>query len=44
MDNLVAENLRKWLTETNSSSQLLMEALARARGLNDKVIKQLQVG
>jgi chemotaxis signal transduction protein len=43
VDNRVAENLRKWLTETNSSSQLLMEALARARGLNDKVIKQLQV-
>jgi chemotaxis signal transduction protein len=39
----VAENLRKWLTETNSSSQLLMEALAKARGLNEKVIKQLQV-
>ena len=43
VDFSVAEHLRKWLTETNSSSQLLMEALAKARGLNDKVIKQLQV-
>ena len=39
----IAEHLRKWLIETNSSSQLLMEALAKARGLNEKVIKQLQV-
>ena len=37
------ERLRKWLAETNSSSQLLMEALAKARGLNEKVVKQLQV-
>ena len=43
VDGSVTEHLRKWLTETNSSSQLLMEALAKARGLNDKVIKQLQV-
>jgi len=41
-DSSVMEHLRKWLAETNSSSQLLMEALAKARGLNEKVIKQLQ--
>ena len=35
--------LRKWLAETNSSSQPLMEALAKARGLNERVSKQLQV-
>ena len=43
VDSSVTEHLRKWLAETNSSSQLLMEALAKARGLNEKVIKQLQV-
>ncbi|MGD1090673.1 MAG: chemotaxis protein CheW [Bryobacteraceae bacterium] len=43
VDGSVAEHLRKWLAETNSSSQALMEALAKARGLNEKVIKQLQV-
>jgi len=43
VDASIAEHLRKWLVETNSSSQLLMEALAKARGLNEKVIKQLQV-
>jgi chemotaxis signal transduction protein len=43
VDGSVMEHLRKWLAETNSSSQLLMEALAQARGLNEKVIKQLQV-
>jgi chemotaxis signal transduction protein len=42
VDGTVTEHLRKWLAETNSSSQLLMEALAKARGLNEKVIKQLQ--
>jgi chemotaxis signal transduction protein len=42
VDASVTEHLRKWLAETNSSSQLLMEALAKARGLNEKVIKQLQ--
>ena len=36
-DSSVMEHLRKWLAETNSSSQLLMEALAKARGLNEKV-------
>src|SRR5271166_1258345 len=41
VDGSVTEHLRKWLAETNSSSQLLMEALAKARGLNEKVIKQL---
>ena len=39
----VTENLKKWLSETNSSSELLMELLAKARWLNDMVIKQLQV-
>jgi chemotaxis signal transduction protein len=43
VDVSTAEQLRKWLSETNSSSQLLMEALAKARGLNEKVIKQLQL-
>jgi purine-binding chemotaxis protein CheW len=43
VDGSVTEHLRKWLAETNSSSQLLMEALAKARGPNEKVIKQLQV-
>jgi chemotaxis signal transduction protein len=43
VDASVTEQLRKWLADTNSSSQLLMEALARARGLNEKVVKQLQV-
>jgi purine-binding chemotaxis protein CheW len=38
-----SERLRKWLAETNSSSQLLMETLAQARGLNEMVIKQLQL-
>ena len=42
VDGAATEHLRKWLAETNSSSQLLMEALARARGLNEKVAKQLQ--
>lgn len=42
VDGSVTEHLRKWLGETNSSSQLLMEALAKARGLNEKAIKQLQ--
>jgi len=42
VDGSVAERLRKWLAETNSSSQLLMEALAKTRGLNEKVMKQLQ--
>jgi chemotaxis signal transduction protein len=42
VDASVTDHLRKWLAETNSSSQLLMEALAKARGLNEKVIKQLQ--
>ncbi len=43
VDRSVTEHLRTWLVETNSSSQLLMETLAKARGLNEKVIKQLQV-
>ena len=38
----VTEHLRKWIAETNSSSQSLMEDLAKARALNEKVIKQLQ--
>ena len=42
VDSAAAERLRKWLAETNSSSQTLMEALARARGLNEKALKQLQ--
>ena len=42
VDASITENLRKWLVETNSSSQLLMELLAKARGLNEKAVKQLQ--
>ena len=38
----VSDRLRKWLDATNSSSQILMEALAKARGLNERVSKQLQ--
>ena len=43
VDGSAAEQLRGWLAETNSSSQVLMEALAKARGLNERVFKQLQV-
>jgi len=42
VDVSVAEQLRKWLGETNTSSQALMEALAGARGANDKALNQLQ--
>jgi chemotaxis signal transduction protein len=42
VDGSVTEHLRKWLAETNSSSEVLTEALAKARGLNEKVAKQLQ--
>ena len=42
IDSSAADQLRNWLAETNSSSQVLMEALAQARGLNEKVVKQLQ--
>jgi len=41
VDGTITEQLRKWLVEANSSSQRLMEALAKARGLNEKVVKQL---
>jgi purine-binding chemotaxis protein CheW len=37
----VSARVRKWLHETNSSSQLLMETLAKARGQNEIVMKQL---
>jgi chemotaxis signal transduction protein len=43
IDRSVTERVRKWIAETNSSSQLLMETLAKARGLNEMVIKQLQL-
>lgn len=42
VDGSVAEHLRKWIADTNSSSQSLMEELAKARTLNEKVIKQIQ--
>jgi len=42
VDSSVTEHLRNWLADTNSSSQILMEALATARGMNERVIKQLQ--
>ncbi len=38
-----SEGVRTWLQQTNSSSELLMETLAKARGLNEIVIKQLQL-
>jgi purine-binding chemotaxis protein CheW len=41
-DASITEQLRKWLTETNSSSQALMEALAKVRALNEGVINQLK--
>src|SRR5271157_1567980 len=44
VDASVTERLRTWLVETNSSSQLLMEALAKARGLNEKVISRIKEG
>jgi purine-binding chemotaxis protein CheW len=43
VDSSATEHLRKWLADTNCSSQLLMETLAKARGLNEKVVKQLQL-
>ena len=36
------DRLRTWISETNSSSQVLMEALSKVRTLNDKAAKQLQ--
>ena len=44
VDVTVTDRLRQWIAETNFSSQLLMESLAKARGLNEKVVKQLQAG
>ena len=37
-----AERLREWVANANSSSQALMETAATIRGLNEKVIKQVQ--
>ena len=39
----ITEHLRKWLSETNSSSQVLMESLAKVRTSNERVIKQIHV-
>jgi purine-binding chemotaxis protein CheW len=41
-DLAAAERLRAWLSNANSSSQVLMEALSKIRGLNEKAVKQLQ--
>lgn len=38
----VSDQLRQWLSETNSSSQSLMEALAKVRSWNEMVSKQYQ--
>jgi len=38
-----AEKLRTWLSAFNSSSQVLTETLAQARGLNEHVSKQITV-
>jgi chemotaxis signal transduction protein len=43
VETTVCLRLRQWLAETNSSSQLLMETLAQARGQNEMVVKQLQL-
>jgi purine-binding chemotaxis protein CheW len=43
LDGSVAEHLRKWIAETNSSSEVLTETLAKAGGANQKVIKQIQL-
>jgi chemotaxis signal transduction protein len=43
LDASVTERLRAWIAATNSSSEVLTEALAKARGTNQKVIKQLQL-
>jgi purine-binding chemotaxis protein CheW len=43
VDASVTEHLRKWIAETNSSSEVLTEALAKARGANQKVIKEIQL-
>jgi purine-binding chemotaxis protein CheW len=42
VDLAVAERLRAWLGNANSSSQILMEILSKVRGLNEKAVKQLQ--
>jgi purine-binding chemotaxis protein CheW len=42
LDCSVMENLRGWIAETNSSSELLMQSLALARALNEKVVRRLQ--
>jgi purine-binding chemotaxis protein CheW len=42
VDLVIAERLRAWISNANSSSQALMEGLSRIRGLNEKTVKQLQ--
>lgn len=44
VDASVTEHLLKWLVETNSSSQVLMEALAKARGLNERSSSSFRFG
>jgi len=41
-DLTAPERLRHWLSSVNSSSQVLMESLSKVRGLNEKLIKQVQ--
>ena len=41
-DLAAAERLRTWISNANSSSQALMEALSKIRGLNEKAVKQIQ--
>jgi chemotaxis signal transduction protein len=43
LDASVTEHLRQWIAETNSSSEVLTETLAKARGSNQKVIKQIEL-
>ncbi len=44
VDASVTEHLLQWLVETNSSSQVLMEALAKARGLNERSSSSFRFG
>jgi len=42
LDSSAPERLRAWISNTNSSSQVLMETLSMLRGLNEKAIRQVQ--
>ena len=42
LDFSAPERLRNWISAVNCSSQVLMETLSKVRGLNEKLIKQVQ--